>query len=271
MNAKGGDGVDDFAEYENEEKRRERQLRRKAVAYWKATAKAIKNGTGILQKEARHVAMTIIEDGARTMDEFKNVGYMWDEKERIERWRIDKQEQKINDAMPDNPDFIDYEIGPDQTVIPPPLDHVWWRQLLSGNFLDVIHDCPHEIQEFTSSRPVYEFTRALDESHKEILYYWAIRQWSPQRIAAHRGQTDRNVRKVYNNMIDDIRRRMYIRLHPRYSTGKPLTHTQREFCKNYWEQLDETQKSRLLRKFEEEERRMSRNGKTVIIDAGTDE
>ena len=116
---------------------------------------------------------------------------------------------------------------------------MWWRKLLAGDFIDVIFDCPREIYELTSSRPVYDFTRVLDENHKEILYYWSIRQWSPQRIAAMRGQTDRNIRKVYNKMIEDIRRKMYERLRPRYDAKEPLTLAQKEFVKQYRHQLDE--------------------------------
>ena len=167
----------------------------------------------------------------------------------IENWRIAKQEENYKADLPDT------ELSDIGVVVPKPLDHVYWRQLLGGNFIDVILDCPHEIHDMTTSRPVRDFLTELDESHKEILYYWAIRLWSPQKIAALRGQTDRNIRKVYHNMIDDIRKKMYIRLRPRYIAGEPLTHNQREFCKNYWEQLDERQQSKLTRKSEEEERR----------------
>ena len=222
--------------HNDDEKRRERQSRRQVIEYWKATAKAIKNGTHIMQREARREALRIKEDAARTQEEFEEVLYLWDEQERIERWRIDKQEANYDEDLPD------YEMTDLDVVIPPPLDHVWWRQLMGGDFLDVIHDCPHEIHEFTSSRPVYDFTKELDESHKEILYYWAIRQWSPQRIAAHRGQTDRNIRKVYNKMIEDIRWKMFDRLWPRYEKDKPLTIAQREFVRQYIEQLDDNKK-----------------------------
>ena len=211
----------------DDEKRRERQSRRQVIEYWKATAKAAKEGNNILQREARREAVAIMEDAARTPEDFEKVMAVWDEQERIERWRIDKHEENYDEDLPD------YEMTDLDVVIPPPLDHVWWRQLMGGDFLDVIHDCPHEIHEFTSSRPVYDFTKELDENRKEILYYWAIRQWSPQRIAAYRGQTDRNIRKVYNKMIEDIRWKMYDRLYPRYKDFLPLTPAQVKFVEEY--------------------------------------
>lgn len=239
-------------DYDSEEKRRERQHRRKLIADWRASARAIQAADPskkMLLREAKRESLARIEDAARTEADFEDVLRLWDDREIVEIWRLDKHEELGLSNM------RDYELPERDTVIPPPIKHVWWRQLLGGSFLDVIHDCPHEIHELTTSRPVYDFTKELDENHKEILYYWVIRQWTPQQIAAFRGQTDRNIRKVYNNMIEGIRKKMYIRLEPRYSAKKPLTFTQQEFCRTYWEQLDEAQRAKLTRKLEKEERR----------------
>jgi hypothetical protein len=208
-----------------EEKRLERKYRRRLVEHWKKDADAIRDGTNILMREARAVALSNIEDAARSHDDFRAVNAIWDERDRIETWRLDKQE--IHSAKP--------LMEKDQkgVIIPQPFDHPYWRQLLGGNFIDIIYDCPHEIHEMTASRPIYDLTHALDENRKEILYYWAIRLWSPQKIAAYRGQSDRNIRKVYNKMIDEIREKLYERLFPRFDKGKPLTLMQREFMVNY--------------------------------------
>lgn len=241
-----------YDEWDSEEKRRERQHRRKVIEDWKAEARALRDADPnkrMLLREAKREALRRREDAARTEADFENINRLWDDREIVERYRIGKNEENYDAELPDS------ELSDRSIIIPRPINHVWWRQMLGGNFLDVIHDCPHEIQELTSSHPVYDFTRELDESRKEILYYWAIRQWTPQKIAALRGQTDRNIRKVYNNMMEDIRRKMYIRLYPRYEEGEPLTLAQREFCKTYWERIDETQKARLTRKFEEERRK----------------
>ena len=208
-----------------EEKRQEREYRRRVVDFWKNSAQAIRDGTGILMRESRAVALANIEDAARTKDDFKKVSIIWDEKDRIEKWRVDKQEEPSAD-----PKAVKERFG---IIIPQPIGHQYWRELLSGNFLDVIHDCPHELHELTASRPIYDLTKGLDENRKEILYYWAIRLWTPQRIAAYRGQTDRNIRKVYNKMIGEMRGKLYKRLSPRYKAGEPFTHRQREFVESY--------------------------------------
>ena len=208
-----------------EEKRQEREDRRRVVDFWKNSAQAIRDGTGILMRESRAVALANIEDAARTKDDFKKVSIIWDERDRIEKWRVDKQEEPSAD-----PKAVKERFG---VIIPQPIGHQYWRELLSGNFLDVIHDCPHELHELTAGRPIYDLTKELDENRKEILYYWAIRLWTPQKIAAYRGQTDRNIRKVYNKMIDEMRGKLYKRLCLRYKAGEPLTHRQREFVESY--------------------------------------
>lgn len=238
-------------DYDSEEKRRERQHRRKVISDWKAAAITIQDSDPtkrMLMREAKAESLARIEDAARTESDFENVNRIWDDMEIVERWRLAKREELGLSNMQD------YELPERDTVIPPPLDHVWWRQLLGGNFIDVIFDCPHEIHELTASRPVYDFTKGLGEDHKEILYFRVIRQWTPQQIAAFRNQTDRNIRKVYNNMMDDICKKMYMRLYPRYAAGESLTLTQREFCETYLKQLDEVQKGKITRKIEEDRR-----------------
>jgi DNA-directed RNA polymerase specialized sigma24 family protein len=225
-----------FLDYDSEENRQKRQHRRKLREDWKAFAKSIQSADPnkkMLMREARREAVAIIEEAARTHEDFEKVLMMWNDMEMVEKWRLDKHEHKFTEALPDDPKCLEYEVGADQTIIPQPLNHTYWRQLLGGSFLDVIYDCPHELHETTTSRPVRDLVMKLDENQKEILYYRAIRLWTPQKIAALRGQTDRNIRKVYNNMIDKIRRKLYERLHPRYDAREPLTHTQREFIRNY--------------------------------------
>jgi len=247
MNELAGEGV----AYEDDEKRRERLHRRKVIEEWSTYAKAVQAADPdkrILMRDARRIAITKIENAARTQEQFENVLIPWDNMELIEKYRIRKQEpQSINTLR-------EYMLLERDVIIPPPFGDIWWRQLLRGDFLDTLNDCPFHIEQLTTSRPVRDFIMELSDDQREILFYWALRQWSPQRIAAIRKQTDRNIRKVYNNMIADMRKKMFIRLRPRYIEELPLTKNQIKFCKDYWEQLNELEKAKLTRKFEEEER-----------------
>ena len=210
------------------EARRRYALQDEVLNNWKASAKTIKEeNETLLQKEARREAVIRIEDSARTVAEYDRVTILWDCLDIIKGWRLDKAVPKRTELLTDS------EYARSETVIPAPIKHEWWRQLLGGNFLDVVYDCPHEIHDLTSSRPVYDLVKPLDENRKEILYYSAIRLWSPQRIAAMRGQTDRNIRKVYNKMMDEIRHKMFRRLYPRYKLYWSLTVSQTEFVERY--------------------------------------
>ena len=83
-----------------------------------------------------------------------------------------------------------------------------WQQILRGEFLDAIFDCPYELHELTENEEVSKLLKGLNENQKEIFYLMVIRGWSPQQLAKFRGQTDRNIRKVYATMIKSIRRKL---------------------------------------------------------------
>ena len=104
---------------------------------------------------------------------------------------------------------------------------------MRGDFLDVIFDCPYELHELTSDRYISEILRNLNENQMEVLYYRVIRQWSVHRTAVMRGQTERNIRKVYGTLIAGLRRKVFERLYPRFEANLPLTLTQREFVMSY--------------------------------------
>jgi len=206
------------------EERWERKHRREVLSGWKNEAQGLRDADDgkrkRLQREARREALVRLEDAARTIEEFQDVIIIWDYLAKNRAETIAKHEK----GRPE--DLLEWD-APCETVIPQPIDHVWWREITGGSFLDMIFDCPHEIHELTSSRPVSFFTRALDENRKEILYLRAIRLWSPQRIAVLRGQTDRNIRKIYSSMIEDIRLKLFKRLYPRFKEGLPLTLNQK--------------------------------------------
>lgn len=183
----------------------------------------------ILIREARRIALTRIEEAARTEEDFENIIKNWwnkldSNRERRKRdYVVELEEMTIDDV----------EITDDGAVIPQPIDHKWWRQMMHGDFLDVIFDCPYDLHEMTSSKSISEMVKRLRDNQKEVLYLRAICQLSPQTIAAVRGQTDRNILKVYDTLITGLRKRLYEGLSTRYEQGLPLTNTQHEFLKNY--------------------------------------
>ncbi len=138
--------------WESEKQRQARLRRRKVIDDWKLESKAMQNADPNKQRllrEAKRESLRRREDAARTIEDFENIKILWDNLEIVERYRIGKQEVRYNDELPD------MELSNLHVIIPAPFDHVWWRQLLRGSFLDVIHDCPHDVPELTSSLVPY--------------------------------------------------------------------------------------------------------------------
>jgi len=116
-----------------------------------------------------------------------------------------------------------------ETAARRPIEHEWWRQLISGDFLDAIFDCPYELHELVEDADVSALLRDLSENHREILYYSAIRQHSAVRIAAKRSQTPRNIRKVRELLIRNTQDKLCALLDEWIAAGLVVTPTMRSF------------------------------------------
>ncbi len=181
-----------------------------------------------LKRDIRKEAMTRLEEAALSQAEFEHVLFEWG---RIEdnKARNDRRNTTLRSE-----ELLNWETSGD-TIFPAPMHHMSWRQIMRGDFLDIIFDCPFDLHELTSSRSASEFVKALNDNQKEVLFYKVIRLYSIQRIARLRGQTDRNILKVYTTLIDGIRRKLFERLFPRWKKSEPLTHSQKAFIAWYIE------------------------------------
>jgi len=157
-----------------------------------------------LKREADKIALLRLEAAARTEQDFKYLIKTWD---RIDENR-ERRERRGEILCAEDSLKRMFAEG---EVIPSPIAHIWWRQIVRGNFNDVIFDCPLEIQELTTNTDIFLAVKKLNDGQKEVLYYTAIREWTPQRVAMLRGQTDRNIRKVYSTMIASLRRKLEVR------------------------------------------------------------
>jgi len=158
----------------------------------------------VLKHEVDRIVLHILEGAARTEKDFRNLIQEWDRIDHNRELRERSYEDSWDSSILDKT-MEEFDTG---AVIPTPIDHAWWRQLQSGNYIDTIFDCPHEVAELTSHKKVFQALETLKPEQKEVLYYRAIRQWSPQQLAAYRGQTDRNIRQVYATLIAKLRRKI---------------------------------------------------------------
>ncbi|MGI5919330.1 MAG: hypothetical protein ACOX8N_06690 [Christensenellales bacterium] len=179
-----------------------------------------------LKREIEREALVRMEDAARTEADFQNVTTVWDRldanRERRERWHEIGRTQDIL--------ALGYSDG---KILPNPAGHVFWRQLMRGDFLDVIFDCPYELHELVEDMDISALLRGLSENHREILYFSAIRLYSSARLAAMRKQTDRNIRKTRFLMLKKIHEKLIPRLVQRADSGLPVTVSQLDFLREH--------------------------------------
>ena len=112
---------------------------------------------------------------------------------------------------------------------PDTLNTVLTRQERKGDFIDSIFYCPYDIHELVTDADMSAILRELNEDHKFLLFLSALRQYSSTKIAAIRGQSDRNIRKVRNTMLKKIRKKLLAALTEKVQAQQPLTLLEKEF------------------------------------------
>ena len=188
------------------------------------TAPALKKK---LWRDTQKEALARLEDSARTEEDFRNVQSWWD---RLEA-NADRRYRYHVIGRSDIP--LEWGAAPEEVILPEPIQSVFWKQITKGEFLDTIFDCPFEMQELVEDIDIAQSIHELKDVHKEVLYYSAIRQYSNQRIAHIRNQTDRNILKVKNTILKKLRKELYTILCERQDTQQPLCRREKEFLENY--------------------------------------
>ena len=182
-------------------------------------------GRKLLKRELRAQALKRLEDSARTLRDYENLVSWYDRldanRERRERYH---ELSRSGDDVP-----LDYGASANELYFPDYLNHVLEKQIRKGDFLDAIFNCPYDIHELVTDDDLCIILRELNEDHKELLYLCAIRLFSSTKIAAIRGQSDRNIRKVRNTMLKKIRKKLLAALTEKVQKQRPLTLLEKEF------------------------------------------
>ncbi len=176
-----------------------------------------------LKRELAREALARLEDSARSESEFEEVVRIWDKLEQNEVRRVGNHEVGRGDIP------LEWGMAEDGLFFPAP--SILLRQIQKGDFIETIFCCPYEIHELVEDSDISDLLRQMKEDHKEILFYAAVRRYSAVQIAAVRGQTDRNIRKVQDTLLKDLRKKLRKRLAERDKQGLPLTTTQRTFLR----------------------------------------
>lgn len=192
-----------------------------------------------LWRDTQKEALARLEDSARTEADFRNVQSWWD---RLEA-NADRRYRYHVIGRSDVP--LEWGAAPEEIILPEPIQHVFWKQITKGEFLDTIFDCPFEMHELVEDSGIAKSIHELKDVHKEVLYYSVIRQYSNQRIACMRNQTDRNILKVKNTILKKLRKKLYASLYERRQMNLKLNQREKEFLEEYASVFADRNKAKL--------------------------
>ena len=191
-----------------------------------------------LKRELQAEALASLEDAARTVSDFEKVVAWWDKldanRERRERYH---ELSRSGDDLP-----LDYGAAKDGLFFPDTLNDVLEKQLRKGDFIDAIFYCPYDIHELVTEENLSDILLELSEDHKELLFLYAVRLFSSTRIAAIRGQTDRNIRKVRVTMLKKIQKKLLPALLEKAKKQQPLTLLEKDFLADNSTEVDSQKK-----------------------------
>lgn len=195
-----------------------------------------------LKREMQAEALRRLEDAARTEADFLAVVGEWDRLDR-NRERRERDHENLRGDVP-----IEYGAVSDPKVVPLWMNDPAFRQLCSGNFLDILFDCPYEMHELTADAFISRMIRELSEDHKEVLYFLFLRLYSTSRLAVLRGQSDRNIRKLRATIQKKLQRQMYDRLCRKRDGKRTLTLREKRFMEEYAALLNQKSKGTHIRR-----------------------
>lgn len=182
----------------------------------------------LLKRELKAQALKRLEDSARTVSDFKNVSAWWDRldanRERRERYH---EILRSNDDIP-----LEYGASTDAQCFPDALNGMLEKQNRRGDFLDAIFCCPYEINELVTEEYISEILFGLNEEQKFLLFLYAVRQYNSAKIAAIKGQSDRNIRKVRGTMLKRIRKKLLAELDEKVHKQQSLTLIEKRFLED---------------------------------------
>ena len=208
-----------------------------------------------LKREILAEALKRTEESARTLKDFQGVIAEWDRLDR-NRERRERDHENLRGDVP-----LEFQAVPEPRIVPLWMNAPDYRQLCSGFFLDILFDCPYEMHELTADEFISNMIRNLSEEHKEVLFYLSLRLYSTTRLAALRGQSDRNIRKLRLTIHKKLQRAFYQHLQEKQAAGNSLTLREQEFFRVFGELLQTMGKNAVIRP---ENKTPPRKKKTVL-------
>lgn len=178
-----------------------------------------------LKRDVEAEALKRLEDAARTVEDFNNVVAWWDRldanRERKERYH---EISRSGDALP-----IDYGEDESSLLFSGPVTTMLKKQVKKGDFIETIFFRPQDIQELVTERYLWAILKNLNARQKQLLFQKAILWYSTTEIGELRKQTDRNIRKVWNTLLNKLRKKALNDLRLKQKLGLPMMLEEKQF------------------------------------------
>ena len=171
----------------------------------------------MLKRELRAIALKRLEDGARTVSDFEEVVKEWDHLD-----ANSERKERYHEIGRENIDSKK-DVAPLALVIPAPINHAYWRQLMKGDYIDIISNCPYEMHNSLSDEDYSKIIYDLKDDHKELIYFLYLRDFTTNQLAALRNQSDRNIRGVRSTILGQIEKKVLMILVDRQGENFPST------------------------------------------------
>ena len=202
-----------------------------------------------LKREIRAESIRRLEEAARTEKDFWTVVEEWNKLDR-NRERRERDHENLRGDVP-----LEYQVVPEPKLIPRWMNNPAYRQLMAGNFLDILFNCPYQMHQLTADPFISRMIEELSEDHKEVLYFLSLRLWSATQLALAREQSDRNIRKLRKTIHRNLQRQMFDYLHSKRERGRSLTLRERQFIEEYSALAEEQGKDVVIRRENKTNRR----------------
>jgi hypothetical protein len=223
-----------------------------------------------LKRQARADYLRRLENSARTVADYHEVVDMYDKldanRERRERYHEIRQSDyavqytgsKRNGyrmtytVKEDKPLDAEIQEKPNQymkkessknyvysegVIIPLPLCHPYWQELMRGDFINYIYDNALEMWQILGDWKIGRLLRyELTAKQKETLFLSAVRHATTEQIGCYTDKSDRAVRRLLAAAFDNIRKPLARMTRKRLEDGLPVTHEKRCFLEWYEQQ-----------------------------------
>ncbi len=176
-------------------------------------------GKAIRKRDVEREALARIEEAARTKKEFRDVVRWWNRldanRERKERYH----------------EHLYYENGLESEDLNPELDSP--RLGCDDDFIDLLSMCPCKMHNIIEDNDIAQLVQKATDKQKAVFFPRVLLCCSNQRIACCHDMTDRNVRKLIDLMLENIRKALVEILQKRVESKLPLTYAQKQFLSEY--------------------------------------